>query len=103
MLKNQPYLRIILSIAMTGLFIVAAYFVIDYYVTTFLTAYRWQIKALAIYNIIGGVEESWWTEKATSIAWDLLLNNPTIIGWFWTGAVSGILRVLFLRKEEKNV
>ena len=103
MFKNQPYLRIILSIAMTGLFIVAAYFVIDYYVTTFLTAYRWQIKALAIYNLIGGTQESWWTEKATSIAWDLLLNNQTIMNWFWTGAVSGILRVLFLRKEEKNV
>jgi hypothetical protein len=88
---------------MTGLFIVAAYFVIDYYVTTFLTAYRWQIKALAIYNLIGGTQESWWTEKATSIAWDLLLNNQTIMNWFWTGAVSGILRVLFLRKEEKNV
>jgi hypothetical protein len=98
MLKNQPYLRIILSIAMTGLFIVAAYFVIDYYVTTFLTAYRWQIKALAIYNLIGGTQESWWTEKATSIAWDLLLNNQTIMNWFWTGAISGLTRIFILKK-----
>ena len=48
MLKNQPYLRVVLSFAVTGLFILAAYFVASYYIDTFLTTYRWQIKALAI-------------------------------------------------------
>jgi hypothetical protein len=98
MLKNQPYLRLLLSFAITGLFIVAAYFVASYYIDTFLTTYRWQIKALAIYNLIGGTQESWWTEKATSIAWDLLLNNQSIMSWLWTAAVSGLTRIFILGK-----
>ena len=98
MLKNQPYLRLLLSFVATGIFILAAYFVTAYFLDTFLTTYRWQIKALAIYNLIGGTQESWWTEKATSIAWDLLLNNQNIMGWVWTGAVSALTRIFLLGK-----
>jgi hypothetical protein len=100
MLKNQPFLKLILSCAVTGLFILAAYFVVSYYIDTFLTTYRWQIKALAIYNLIGGTQESWWTEKATSIAWDLLLNNQSIMSWLWTGVVSALTRIFILRKGD---
>jgi hypothetical protein len=98
MLKNQPYLRLLLSFVATAIFILAAYFVAAYFLDTFLTTYRWQIKALAIYNLIGGTQESWWTEKATSIAWDLLLNNQNIMGWVWTGAVSALTRIFLLGK-----
>jgi hypothetical protein len=98
MLKNQPYLRLLLSFVATAIFILAAYFVAAYFIDTFLTTYRWQIKALAIYNLIGGTQESWWTEKATSIAWDLLLNNQNIMGWVWTGAVSALTRIFLLGK-----
>lgn len=98
MLKNQPYLRLLLSFVATGIFILAAYFVAAYFIDSFFTAYRWQIKALAIYNLIGGTQESWWTEKATSIAWDLLLNNQSIMSWVWTGAVSALTRILLLGK-----
>ena len=100
MLKNQPYLRLLLSFVATAIFILAAYFVAAYFLDTFLTTYRWQIKALAIYNLIGGTQESWWTEKATSIAWDLLLNNQNIMGWVWTGAVSALTRIFLLGKGD---
>lgn len=98
MLKNQPYLRLLLSFVATAIFILAAYFVAAYFLDTFLTTYRWQIKALAIYNLIGGTQKSWWTEKATSIAWDLLLNNQGIMSWLWTAVVSGLTRVILLGK-----
>jgi hypothetical protein len=98
MLKNQPYLRLLLSFVATGIFILAAYFVAAYFIDSFFTTYRWQIKALAIYNLIGGTQESWWTEKATSIAWDLLLNNQGIMSWLWTAVVSGLARVILLGK-----
>jgi hypothetical protein len=97
-LKNQPYLRLLLSFVATGIFILAAYFVGAYFIDSFFTAYRWQIKALAIYNLIGGTQESWWTERATSIAWDLLLNNQSIMSWLWTAVVSGLTRVILLGK-----
>ena len=100
MLKNQPYLRLLLSFIVTALFILASYIVLDYALTTLLTTYRWQIKALAIYNIVGGTQESWWTERATSIAWDLLLNNQSIMSWLWTGVVSALTRIFILGKGD---
>jgi hypothetical protein len=100
MLKNQPYLKLLLSFAVTAIFILASYIVIDYALTTFFTTYRWQIKALAIYNVIGGTKELWWTEKATSIMWDLLLTNSTIMGWLWTAIVSALTRIFILGKGE---
>jgi hypothetical protein len=90
----------LLSFIATGVFILAAYFVAAYFIDSFFTAYRWQIKALAIYNLIGGTQEFWWTEKATSIAWDLLLNNQGIMSWLWTAVVSGLTRVILLGKES---
>lgn len=98
MLKNQPHLKVLLSFVLTTLFILATYFIADYCINTFLTTYRWQIKAIAIYNIIGGAKESWWTEKATSIMWDLLLNNQYIMSWVWTALISGVTRLLLLGK-----
>jgi hypothetical protein len=88
----------LLSFVATGIFILAAYFVAAYFIDAFLTTYRWQIKALAIYNLIGGTQESWWTEKAASIAWNLLLNNQSIMSWVWTAIVSGLTRVILLGK-----
>ena len=99
MLKNQPHLKILFSFILTGIFIVAAYVVIDYCLTTFLTTFRWQTKALAIYSVIGGTKESWWTEKATSIMWDLLLTNSTIMGWLWAALISGLTRLSLIKGD----
>jgi len=100
MLKNQPYLKILLSFIATAIFILAFYIVVDYAITTFFTTYRWQIKALAIYNIIGGTQESWWTEKATSIMWELLLANHYVMSWVWTAIVSALTRIFVLGKGD---
>ena len=54
------------------------------------TCARWQIKALAIYSIIGGQVEAWWTESPLRIATGLLWNNSDALLQILGAIIGGV-------------
>ena len=81
-------LRIVLIVIAVGLFaLVVQGFIVDAW-----TCARWQIKALAIYSIIGGQVEAWWTASPLRIAAGLLWNNSDALLQILGAVVGGIVQ-----------
>ena len=79
-------LRIVLATTATVLLALVIYsFLLDVW-----TCARWQIKALAIYNIIGGQVEAWWTDSPLRIAAGLLWNNTDALLQILGAVIGGV-------------
>jgi hypothetical protein len=72
------------------------FFAFSEFLSVLETVFRWQTKAIAIYNILGGTLEPWWSESPVKIAVGLSLADiwtlAKIVGASFSWAIGRIVK-----------
>lgn len=63
------------------------YLILSQLIDTALTSFRWQVKAVTIYNLLGGTIEPWWSESPITIAIDLSFQDA----WWVIKLIGGMI------------
>ena len=70
------------------------------YLLNALLCLKWQVKALAINNILGGPVDSWWTESPLKVAFDVFVADKQNIVQVVIAVVTGTIQH-FIRRPAK--